>query len=209
MTFCNKRSNTTLIFCKISLLFILVTYPLLSVISTDTYLHIHEKETQDFSQGDPSNKLETNLITNDSELSNLNLDIDSLFKYVGSLYQDDPTFLFVEADGGYATSIATYEALSVLRFFGLDYYQFGSNWEEREVEISNKLRIELYDKPSGGYFVSPAASSPSLDGSFGVVTSLWIMNEIEQGLKRISADLLDFVYNVTFDQDNVGFHLLS
>ncbi|MFX0207397.1 MAG: hypothetical protein ACFFDT_15520, partial [Candidatus Hodarchaeota archaeon] len=141
---------------------------------------------------------------NDTQIGNAGFDVEALFNYVGSLYREEGIFL--EAYGGYATSIATYKALSILRFLGLDYYQFGSDWEEKEVTIADKL-LDLRDKSgSGGYYLSPESKSPSLEGTFGVTTSLWIMKRLPLKLKPITPKLLDFVYNVTFDKENLGFH---
>ncbi|MFX0207973.1 MAG: hypothetical protein ACFFDT_18450, partial [Candidatus Hodarchaeota archaeon] len=71
--------------------------------------------------------------------------------------------------------------------------------------ITNKLLIDLRDEAgSGGFKLTTETRYASLKGTFGVVASLWIMNE--QKLLEKTIDLLDFVYNETFDKNENGFH---
>ncbi len=188
---------------EIVLLLTLITLPLFNLSGGDTSDYTPEERTQDVLPDLTSKNLKIKLTNNDSLIGNRSFDIESLLNYIDSLYKEEGIFL--EADGGYRTSIATYEALSILRFFGLDYYFFGSDWGDEEKTISNKLRVDLKDKSgSSGYLLSPSAKFPSLEGAFGVINSLLLMNELEVTL--ITANLLDFVYNTTFDRDKIGFH---
>jgi len=147
-------------------------------------------------------------------IGNYTFDVESLFNYVQSLYDDDEG-IFSEASNGYYTSMATFEALSILRFFGLDYYQFSSEWQKSEDKIASKLLIDLKDKSnSGGYLlIDPESSNidvPSLEGTFGVVASLWIMNELPvPKLKQQTIGLLDFIFNSTFNKEESTFHELN
>ncbi len=204
----NKQINIKWKSGKIVFLLILIIFHLPIISGVDTSLNTQEEETQDFLPEFTSNDVKTKLVNNDNFVGNYSFNITSLFNYVDSLYEKEGIFL--ETIEGYDTSIATYEALSILRFLGLDYYKFGADWKNIEITIANKLRIDLKDKSgSGGFFLSSAASIPSLDGSFGVVNSLWIMNELAPHLKPIVADLLDFVYNTTLDKENIGFHEIN
>lgn len=182
----------------------LVILSMFVTLNVDTTAFPDEEKIQDVSPDTTPNNLKIKLTDADIQVENISFDIEALFNYVASLYRKEGIFL--EAYGGYATSIGTYKALSILRFLGLDYYQFGSEWEDKEVTIADKL-LDLRDKAgSGGYYLSPETNSPSLEGTFGVTTSLWIMNELPLKLKPITPRLLDFVYNTTFDNENFGFH---
>ncbi len=189
---------------KTIFILILVIITLLTVSLVSPTLNTQEMKTSRISSDPMLNDLKSKLAENEGDVENNSFDIESLFTYIASLYEDEGIFL--EAAGGYPTSIATYEALSILRFFGLDYYQFGSNWQSTEVTIADKL-LDLSDESgSGGYALTPEISSPTLDGTFGVTTSLWIMNELPLKLKPITGSLIDFLYNTTFDKTKRGFH---
>ncbi|MFX0181679.1 MAG: hypothetical protein ACFE95_01255 [Candidatus Hodarchaeota archaeon] len=151
-----------------------------------------------------SNELDLLLTDDPNFIGNYSFNVESLSNYIKSLF-DEEEGIFSEIPDGYETSIATYEALSVLRFLGLDYYQFGENWQKTEDTITNKLLIDLKGESDiGGYKLTTVAHSSSLEGTFGVVTSLWIMNEPE--LLDETKDLLDFVYNQTFNKNEMVFH---
>ncbi|MHA2245964.1 MAG: prenyltransferase/squalene oxidase repeat-containing protein [Candidatus Hodarchaeales archaeon] len=200
MDYLNNTLNIIQKLGKIVLIVTLITLPLFNISSGDTFDYIPDERIQDVLPELASNNLKINLINNYGLSGNRSFDMESLLNYTDSLYKDEGIFL--EADGGYATSIATYEALSILRILGLDFYFFGSDWGDKEKVISNKLRVDLKDKT--GYLLSESSKFPSLEGSFGVINSLLLMNELE--VKLITADLLDFVYNTTFDRDETGFH---
>ncbi len=139
---------------------------------------------------------------------NNSFDIESLFHYLEELFDVDDN-IFLESIDGYPTSIATYEALSTLRFLGLDYYLFGDDWQKNEDDIATKLLVDFQDEAeTGGYVLTPDLDYPSLDGTFGVVTSLWLMNEIPGGakLKSKAITLLDFTINETFFKETTAFH---
>ncbi|WP_455140251.1 hypothetical protein [Candidatus Hodarchaeum mangrovi] len=141
-------------------------------------------------------------------IGNYTFDLESLYNYVKSLY-DDKEAIFSEASNGYYTSIATFEALSILRFFGLDYYLFGPDWQKKEDAISNKLLVDLKDKDSNGYLLYDPESSDinvlSLEGTYGVFASLWVMNELFL-LKQRSINLVDFIINTVFNKSDNSFH---
>jgi hypothetical protein len=91
----------------------------------------------------------------------------------------------------------------------LDYYQFGSEWQVNEVAISDKLLVDLLDSETGVFRLAPETAIPSVEGSFGVVNSLWTMDEIELKLKPSIPNLLNFLVNTTFNQQNFGFNELN
>jgi hypothetical protein len=205
MRILNKSLNISVLSKKTTFFLVFIIISLTSLSGVHGFLDTNDKEIEKDSTTFPENNLKVESITNDNQLENDSFDIEALYEYVSSLYQEEGIFL--EADGGYATSTATYEALSILRFFGIDYYQFGSDWEETEVKIADNL-LNLRDEAgSGGFYLGsdPEAQIVSLEGTFGVTTSLWIMNELPLKLKSITPVLLDFVINTTFDKDESGF----
>ena len=141
-------------------------------------------------------------------IGNYTFDLESLYNYVKSLYNDNEA-MFSEASNGYYTSISTFEALSILRFFGLDYDLFGSDWQKKEDSISNNLLIEFKDENSNGFFLYDPDSSNievvSLEGTYGVIASLWVMNELFL-LKQRSINLVDFIINTVFNKSDNSFH---
>ncbi|MHA2052519.1 MAG: hypothetical protein ACW99F_02875 [Candidatus Hodarchaeales archaeon] len=137
-------------------------------------------------------------------VGNYSFDPESMLQYVDELY-DETDAIFFESIGGFSTSIATFEALSILRIFGLDYYQFGAEWENIEVAIADKLIVDLKDEESGGFLIATEATTPSVEGTFGVVNTLWVMDEITLKLKPNVEGILDFLISNTFDQENHGF----
>ncbi|MFX1333759.1 MAG: hypothetical protein ACFFAM_04925 [Promethearchaeota archaeon] len=192
-------------YMKSALLLLLVFTSVPSITSAYIPLESHEREVQGVSPSFPTNIPKMTLEDDNNLTDNSFFDIESLYTYVGSLYEEDG--IFFEAVEGYATSIATYEALSILRFLGLDYYQFGSDWADEEVTIADNLLNSLRDESeSGGFLISTDARSPSLEGTFGVTASLWIMNELPLKLKPITPELLNFVIQNTYDRDNGSFH---
>ncbi|MFW9903085.1 MAG: hypothetical protein ACFFFH_02020 [Candidatus Thorarchaeota archaeon] len=208
MRILNKSLNISKFFKKTAFLLIFFIISLSSLSSTFSILDTDLKAIKEDSLVIPKNNLQIKSITNDNQLENSSLNIEALYEYMGSLYQEEGIFL--EANGGFATSTATYEALSILRFFGLDYYQFGSEWEDTEVSIADNL-LNLRDESGpGGFYLGPdpEAQIASLEGTFGVTTSLWIMDELPLKLKPITPVLLDFVINSTFDTEELGFHEL-
>ncbi|MFX0171559.1 MAG: hypothetical protein ACFE9L_06545 [Candidatus Hodarchaeota archaeon] len=185
----------------IIIVFVFSSLPaIISVVDSIQLIDVTSDETaRDLSTNETDFKLTSasELIVND------NFDVESLFNYIKSLFNEEQG-IFSEIPNGYETSIATYEALSILRFFGLDYYQFGSKWQEMEDKIRDKLLIDLRDESgSGGFKLTTEAGFASLKGTFGVVTSLRVMNE--QKLLERTIDLLDFVYNKTFNKNEMGF----
>ena len=139
---------------------------------------------------------------------NMTFDIEALLNFIDRLHLKE-VGIFTEAANGYQTSIATFEALSVLRFFGLDYHLFGNEWQQREDKISNKLIIDFLDE-SGGFYLTVDSSKPSLEGTYGVVSALWIMREVSPTkLKGKASALMDFIINDTYDQNAGAFAELN
>ncbi|MFX1504926.1 MAG: hypothetical protein ACFFDC_02320 [Promethearchaeota archaeon] len=206
MRILNKSLNISRFLRKTLFLLVLATISLASISSGYSVLDTNFEEINEDSLVISENNLQIKSITNDNQVENESFNIEALYEYVSSLYQEDGIFL--EADGGYATSTATYEALSILRFFGLDYYQFGSDWEETEVSIADNLLNLRDESGSGGFYLGsdPEAQIVSLEGTFGLTLSLWIMNELPLKLQPITPELLDFVINSTFDRTKLGFH---
>jgi hypothetical protein len=183
---------------------ILVFSSLSAVSGVINAINTDEQISNKISTTTSSNELDLLLTDDTNFIGNYSFNVENLSNYIKSLFNEEEG-IFSEIPNGYETSIATYEALSVLRFLGLDYYQFGAGWQNTEDTIRNKLLIDLKDESDkGGYKLTTVSHLPSLEGTFGVVTSLWIMNEPE--LLDVMKDLLDFVYNQTFDLDEMTFH---
>ncbi|MFW9854005.1 MAG: hypothetical protein ACFFFG_03065 [Candidatus Thorarchaeota archaeon] len=131
-------------------------------------------------------------------------DIESLDEYMHTLYQFS-NGMFSETKDGFLTSTATYNGLAIIRYLGLDYYFYGSDWQNEESNIATQLTLDLKDEAeSGGFRLTPDVDTPTLEGSFGVTISLWIMDEPR--LIEWAVGLLDFVYNKTFNKDTIRFH---
>ncbi|MFX0150072.1 MAG: hypothetical protein ACFFAJ_04785 [Candidatus Hodarchaeota archaeon] len=174
-----------------------------AIIGVVDSIQLNDKISDETSRVLSTNETDLKLTSASEFIANDSFDVESLFNYIKSLFNEEQG-IFSEIPNGYETSIATYEALSILRFFGLDYYQFGSNWQEVEDTIRDKLLIDLRDESgSGGFKLTTEARFASLKGTFGVVASLRVMNE--QKLLERTIDLLDFVYNRTFDNNEMGF----
>lgn len=160
---------------------------------------------KDTSSGLSSTDMDQNTIlnsisTNEDLAENLTFDLEELLNYIDGLHNSQ-VGIFKEAANGYETSIATFEALSTLRFFGLDYHLFGNDWQLREDKISTKLIIDLLDS-SGGFLLTEESSKPTLEGTYGVVSALWIMYEVSPTkLKGKASALMDFVINDTYDKE--------
>ncbi|UCE13753.1 MAG: hypothetical protein JSV04_00930, partial [Candidatus Heimdallarchaeota archaeon] len=203
----NKTVNTRILFFKTSSLLVLFFISLLSNVDGNITVHSQQEIITESSPEITSTDLKSKLLDNESLNLKHKFSVEHLYDYIDSLY-DEKEGVFLEAINGYRTTIATYEALSVLRFLGLDYHLFTENdndWQDTDVTIADEL-LELRDESgSGGYLLTPNAQSPSLDGTYGVTTSLWIMNELALKLKLKTPDLLDFVFNSTFDRDTIAF----
>ena len=187
---------------------IIISIP--SVSNAQNILNTNNERIQSDKKVLSDSKFITQSIDNDNQLVNDTVDIDALYEYVNSLYQE--LGIYLESAGSFATSTATYEALSILRIFGLDYYQFESDWEKKEVLLADNLLTLSDEAGSGGFYLGYDPDSPedqkvlSLEGTFGVTTSLWIMNELSLKLKPITPELLNFVINSTFDKEKLSFH---
>ncbi len=169
--------------------------------------HDWDRSLNNISQPKSPKEFQREIIDESNGVNNDNLDVESLNDYITSLFDDD-SGLFSEMPDGILTTVATFEALSILRFLGLDYHFF-QDWQEAERKITNYLLVELKDD-SGGFLLAPDVKTPSLEGTFGVVTSLWIMNELPvPNLKQQALGVLDFVINQTFNPDEGSFHTKS
>jgi hypothetical protein len=195
-------------YLTVLLILALVIFPLTIGTSGINTIEIQNVKKSENINEDSLNNVKHKVTDGNDLIANYSFDVEELLDYLNSLY-DERNNRFHESIEGYTTTIATYEALSILRFLGLDYYKFGSEWQAEEDNIASQLLVEYRDEgDSGGYTLTPEIESPSLEGSFGVVTSLWVMNEILVGIKLKSktVDLLDFVYNKTFDKEKLIFH---
>lgn len=169
--------------------------------------HDWDKSLDNKSQPTYLEEVQEQIIDESSFVDNDSFDSESLQNYINSLFDED-IGLFSEIPGGIKTTVATYESLSIFRFLGLDYHYF-DEWQDAERKIANYLIVELKDD-SGGFLLTPDVKTPSLEGTFGVVTSLWIMNELPiPRLKDQALGLLDFVINDTFNPDEGSFHKKS
>ncbi len=184
----------------------LILFPLIINSNDINTIEMKNDQTTEILTGVTPESSNLKIMADNALIENYTFDIQELLNYLNSLYT---TNRFHESVGGFPTTTAIYEGLSILRFLGLDYYKFGSEWQTEENAIASQLLVEYRDEAdSGGFKLIPSDVQPSLEGSFGVVTSLWIMNEIWEGikLKDASLDLLDFVYNRTFDKIELEFH---
>ncbi|MHA1447841.1 MAG: prenyltransferase/squalene oxidase repeat-containing protein [Candidatus Hodarchaeales archaeon] len=111
----------------------------------------------------------------DMEVNRTKLDLDALFDYLDQLY--NPTSGKVQTRiNGYTTSIAVFQYLSVLKLTGIEKYMIGSE-SLNEIIFSSNLDI-LKDGP--GYKINDDAEQASIAGSYGVITSLELMDEVEK-----------------------------
>jgi len=210
MKLLNKSVKITRFSRNTIFLITLITISITSVSNAYNILNTNNERLQNKTKILSGNKFKTQSIENDNQIKNDTFNIDALYEYVNLLYQE--LGIYLEAVGGFATSTATYEALSVLRIFGLDYYQFGSDWEKKEVLLADNLLSLSDEAGSGGFYLGYDPDSPedhkqlSLEGTFGVTTSLWIMNELPLKLKPITPELMNFVVNSTFDKEKLSFH---
>ena len=188
------------------LILLLVIVPLTVLSGSNTQLYENTSYSDDLAVSSPINDARVKIDVEKSYIGNYSYDPESLASYVGSLY-DESDAIFRENVGGYSTSVATYEALSSLRIFGLDYYQFGTEWQDNELAIADKLFFDLEDPAeSGGFLLTTEVNNPSVEGTFGVVNSLWLMNELTLKLKSLTPSLLNYIENYTFSSVDYGFH---
>ncbi len=200
------RVNRYRKFVEGTFLIFLVILPLTVLSSSISSVYEYPQALNESIKEISSTEVNYGILAEKNFIGNYSFDVESLADYIDSLYETTEA-IFYESVGGFSTSIATYEALAVLRIFGLDYYQFFSNWPEYEEAISNKLLVDLEDEAgSGGYRLSPIVSSPSLEGTFGVVNALWLMNQLTRQLKGKSQSVMNYTIRDTFDLTKFGFH---
>ncbi|MHA2307371.1 MAG: prenyltransferase/squalene oxidase repeat-containing protein, partial [Candidatus Hodarchaeales archaeon] len=203
-----KRKKRTF---QVILLMILVFIPLSMKSNVVNAYEDHNDQIPNELTEQLSENLKQEIKEDNSLIASNSFDIESLFNFINELY-DDENNIFLESIGGYPTSVATYEAISILRYLGLDYYFFGENWQENENDITTKLLVDFKDaSESGGYSLTPDLDYPSLDGTFGVVASLWLMNEIPGGakLKSKTVSLLNFTHKEAFNEVEIAFHEIN
>jgi hypothetical protein len=189
-----------------SLLIILVILPLTILSGSDPSLYEYPQTSDEYTSVVLPDEITYSVLEEKNFIGNYSFDLESLAEYIDSLY-DTTQAIFFESVDGFSTSIATYEALAVLRIFGLDYYQFFSNWQNYEVAIADKLLDDLKDESgSGGFRLSPIVSNPSIEGTFGVVNSLWLMNQLSLHLNKKAQDIMNYTIRDTFDLTEFGFH---
>ncbi len=184
---------------------ILMIGPLTILSSPTASLNEYQQTSNEKLEESFPSEISYSVLAEKNFIGNYSFDVESLADYINSLY-DTTEAIFFESVDGFSTSIATYEALAVLRIFGLDYYQFFSKWQDYEVAIANKLTIDLKDESgSGGYRLSPIVSNPSIEGTFGVVNTLWLMDELTLQLNPITPDIMNYTILNAFNLDEYGF----
>ncbi|MHA2108584.1 MAG: hypothetical protein ACW99R_12810 [Candidatus Hodarchaeales archaeon] len=189
-----------------TLLIILVILPLTVLSGSDASLYEYQQASNGITNDILPTEITYSVLEEKNFIGNYSFDLESLADYIDSLY-DTTQAIFFESVDGFSTSIATYEALAVLRIFGLDYYQFFSKWQDYEVAIAEKLVIDLEDEGgSGGFRLSQIVSNPSLEGTFGVANALWLMNQLTLQLKGKSHGIMNYTIRDTFDKSEFGFH---
>ena len=184
----------------------LILFPLTTLSGAKTSLYESTTGLDDQTRNSSFTNIATKLLEENNYIGNYSFDPERLYDYIDNLY-DPQQGNFFESIGGYNTSLSIYEALAILRIFGLDYYHFGANWQERETAIANELLINYNDESdSGGFLLDAQDERPSVEGTFAVVNSLWLMNELTLKLKPLTIKLFSYIYNHTFDKNDFGFH---
>jgi len=188
------------------LIILLIIVPLTLLTGSNTPLYENTPHSNDLAVSTPINDARLKVGVEKNYIGNYSFDPESFADYIGSLYDKDEA-IFLENVGGYSTSMATYEALASLRIFGLDYYQFGDKWEDYEVAIADKLILDLADPSEfGGFRLTTEVNYSSVEGTFGVVNSLWLMNQLPGKLNPLTSQLLNYLENHSFSTDDYGFH---
>ncbi|MHA1207191.1 MAG: hypothetical protein ACTSSO_06445, partial [Candidatus Hodarchaeales archaeon] len=191
------------------LILLLIIVPLTVLTGSNTPLYENTPYSSDLAVSSPITDARVKVDGEKNYIGNYSFDPESFADYIGSLYDKDEA-IFFENVGGYSTSVATYEALASLRIFGLDYYQFGNQWQDYELAIADKLIIDLEDpSESGGFLLTTEVNDPSVEGTFGVVNSLWLMDELTLKLNPLTPKLLNYIENHTFSQVDYGFYELD
>jgi hypothetical protein len=188
------------------LIILLVIVPLIMFSVLNTPLYEKSLYSDDFVANHPANDVTLKIEDEKSYIGNYSFSPDRFVDYIGSLF-DNSHAIFHENVGGYSTTIATYEALASLRIFGLDYYEFGEEWQINEDAIANYFFIDFEDpSESGGYLLTEEAKNPSVEGTFGVVNSFWLMDELKTQLQPVAGNLVNYAVNHTFNTVDGGFH---
>ncbi|MHA1444030.1 MAG: hypothetical protein ACTSR4_04700, partial [Candidatus Hodarchaeales archaeon] len=191
------------------LILLLIIVPLTVLTGSNTPLYENTPYSSDLAVSSPITDARVKVDGEKNYIGNYSFDPESFADYIGSLYDKDEA-IFFENVGGYSTSVATYEALASLRIFGLDYYQFGNQWQDYELAIADKLIIDLEDpSESGGFLLTTEVNDPSVEGTFGVVNSLWLMDELTLKLKPLTPKLFNYIENHTFSKVDYGFYELD
>ncbi|MHA1512635.1 MAG: hypothetical protein ACTSRJ_01045 [Candidatus Hodarchaeales archaeon] len=191
------------------LILLLIIVPLTVLTGSNTPLYENTPYSSDLAVSSPITDARVKVDGEKNYIGNYSFDPESFADYVESLYDKDEA-IFLENVGGYSTSVATYEALASLRIFGLDYYQFGNQWQDYELAIADKLIIDLEDpSESGGFLLTTEVNDPSVEGTFGVVNSLWLMDELTLKLKPLTPKLFNYIENHTFSKVDYGFYELD
>ncbi|MHA2330186.1 MAG: hypothetical protein ACXACR_16835, partial [Candidatus Hodarchaeales archaeon] len=103
------------IFIFLSLIFL----PLSSISGVNGYTNSENETRIEFSSDNPLESLKISLREENDYINDSDFDIESLLNYIDSLFVEEEN-IFLETIEGFATSIATFEALSLLRFLGMD-----------------------------------------------------------------------------------------
>ncbi|MHA1947695.1 MAG: hypothetical protein ACW97W_16445 [Candidatus Hodarchaeales archaeon] len=188
------------------LIILLVIVPLIMLSGFNTPLYENSLYSDDLAANSQTDDVTLRIEDEKSYIGNYSFSPERFADYIGSLL-DNNKAIFHENVGGYSTTIATYEALAALRIFGLDYYQFGDKWQINEDAIADFFYIDFEDPSnSGGYLLTEEAKNPSVEGTFGVVNSFWLMDELNTRLKPFAPNLVNYVINQTFRTVEGGFH---
>ncbi len=188
------------------LIILLVIFPLTMLTGLNTPSYENSLYSDDLAASSQTDDVKLKVEDEKNYIGNYSFNPERFAEYIGSLYDNDKA-IFHEDFGGYSTSIATYEALAALRIFGLDYYQFGEKWQIIEDAIADYFYIDFEDpSESGGFLLTKEAKNPSVEGTFGVVNSFWLMDELNTKLKPLVPNLLNYIVNHTFNIVDGGFH---
>jgi hypothetical protein len=187
-------------------LIILIIFPLTTLSGSEISSYNNQSALNHFHKKSISSDSVIETLEEKNYIGNYSFDAENLNNYLDSLY-DASAHAFLDSVSGYQTTISTYEALAILRILGLDFYQFSGGWQANEAAIVENFIDNLEDDSgSGGYRLYSEENIPSVEGTFGVVNTLRLMNELTLKLKPISPKLFNYIYNHSFDFDNFGFH---
>ncbi len=184
------------------LILLLIIVPLTVLTGSNTPLYENTPYSSDLAVSSQITDARFKVDVEKNYIGNYSFDPESFADYVGSLYDKDEA-IFLENVGGYSTSVATYEALASLRIFGLDYYQFGNQWQDYELAIADKLIIDLEDPSESGGFLLTIRGGGKQKKLVGINESLMKL------LKRSRRSWFWVIYNCLKILKSRSQHLMS